>query len=82
VLFRKRGETNNTLDEKIAKKKIKNEFCKIKKLMIKDSLYEFSFAGFERSNLFYINEIENEIASHEKLCKIPRNDKIGILQNP
>jgi hypothetical protein len=34
------------------------------------------------SNLFFRNEIEHEIASHEKLCKIPRNDKIGILQNP
>jgi hypothetical protein len=50
--------------------------------MKKVSLYEFSLAGFERSNLFFINEIEHEIASHEKLYKIPRNDKIGILQNP
>jgi hypothetical protein len=59
-----------------------NEFCKIKKFMQKDSLYEFSLAGFERSNLFFIKKIEHEIASHESLCKIPRNDKIGILQNP
>jgi hypothetical protein len=46
--------------------------------MKKDSLYEFSLAGFERSNLFFINKIEHEIA-----FPINRdNDKIDILQNP
>jgi hypothetical protein len=46
--------------------------------MKKVSLYEFFLASLEGSNLFFINEIEHEIA-----FPINRdNDKIGILQKP